>query len=195
MFRKDNIKNIKAGIREEISRKRRYLTIKEKKELDKTIIEKLLKLPEWKKAKNIFIYIAHKYEIQTIELIEQNLKEKNIIIPKTHLRFHALSLHKIKSEDDIINGRYNLIEPKPATQMIDPEKVDLAVIPGMVFDLNGYRIGYGKGYYDKLNKHLKCKKISLAYSFQIIDNIPAEKHDQPIDILITEKQIHRISQA
>lgn len=190
MFKRRKIKKLKADIREQISRKRRYLTKQEKFLLDKTITEKLIKLPEWKKAKNILVYIAHKHEIQTYSLIEKNLKIKNIIIPKTHLRYHSLSLHRIKKEEDLVYGRYNLIEPKPGTEMIAPEKIDLAVVPGLVFDLNGHRIGYGKGYYDKLNKHLKCKKISLAYSFQIIDNIPAEKHDQPIDILITEKKTY-----
>ena len=193
MFKKVKNKKAKARIREEMSRKRRYLTKKEKTELDNKILNTLVNLPEWKKAKKILIYIAHRYEIQTSGILRIFLKKKQIIVPKTHLRFHSLSLHKIKSPDDLFIGRYGLLEPNPGTQMIEPEEVDLAVIPGMVFDLKGHRIGYGKGYYDKLNKHLKCKKISLAYNFQIIDNIPAEKHDQPIDILITEKKIHRFS--
>jgi 5-formyltetrahydrofolate cyclo-ligase len=191
MFKKGENKKFKARIREEISRKRRYLTKKEKTELDKKIINSLISLPEWKKAKKVLIYIAHRYEVQTSGILEKFLDKKQIIVPKTHLRFHSLSLHKIKSPDDLFIGRYGLSEPSPGAQMIEPENIDLAVIPGMVFDLKGHRIGYGKGYYDKLNKHLNCKKISLAYSFQIIDNIPAEKHDQPVNILITEKKIYR----
>jgi 5-formyltetrahydrofolate cyclo-ligase len=184
---------VKERIRLEISRKRRYLENSEKEQMDSEIINKLENLNEWKKAKNILVYVAHKSEVQTKNLIEKYLKKKNIIVPKTHLRFHSLSLHHIKSLDDLFVGRYKLLEPGPHTKMIDPRDIDLAIVPGMVFDLKGHRIGYGKGYYDQLNKFLTCKKIGLAYNFQIIDNIPAEKHDQPIDILITEKEIHKFS--
>ena len=193
MFKHKKNSKIKAGYRTIISRKRRYLTLPEKTKLDGLIMEKLKNLPEWKKADNVLIYIAHKNEIQTFPLIKEFIKSKQIIVPKTHLRFHSLSLHHIKSDEDLFLGRYGLIEPRPHTKMIDPEEIKCAIVPGTVFDKQGHRIGYGKGYYDKLNKFLKCPKISLAYSFQIIQNIPAEKHDVKIDILITEKKIYRFN--
>ena len=68
-----------------------------------------------------------------------------------------------------------------------PKDIDLALIPGIAFDKDGHRVGHGKAYYDKLNKELKCKKISLAYNFQVLENIPVEKHDEKIDMIITEK--------
>jgi len=193
MFKGKKISIAKAKIRAEISRKRRYLTKSEKLKLDKTILRKLETLSEWKKAKNILIYIAHKDEIQTLDFIEKYLKSKKIVAPKTHLRFHSLSLHRIESKDDLLQGRYGLKEPHPSTKMIDPKTIDLAIVPGTVFDLKGHRIGYGKGYFDRLNRILKCKKIGLAYSFQIIDNIPADKHDQPVNILISEKKVYRFT--
>lgn len=165
------------------------MSAREKHALDEKIIKTLANLKEWKKARTILIYIAHKEEIDTFEIIRKNIKKKKIIVPKTHLRFHSLSLHHIKSFDDLYKGRYGLLEPVLDTPMIDPNKVDLAIIPGTAFDKNGHRIGYGKGYFDKLNKFLHCPKIGLAYSFQIIDNIPADKHDVKMNILITEKDI------
>jgi len=179
----------KQDLRTEISRKRRYLSKKEKSKLDKEIIKNLQKLKVWKNAKKILVYVPHKEEINSYELIKNSLKNKKIIVPKTHLRFHSLSLHQIKSFNDLHKGRYGLLEPIPYTKMIDPKEVDLALVPGIVFDKKGHRIGYGKGYFDRLNKFLKCPKIGLAYSFQIIENIIADKHDEKIDILISEKNI------
>lgn len=186
-----SIKKQKNQIRSAVSRKRRYLTAYEKEKLDNEIISRLIKLDEWEKAKNILIYVSHKYEINTLKLIKKVISDKNIIVPKTHIRFDTLSLHKIDNLDDLTEGSYNLLEPHPGTLILSPSEIDLAIIPGIAFDKKGHRIGYGKAYYDRLNKHLKCTKISLAYSFQIVDNIPAQKHDIPIDLIITEnKTIH-----
>jgi 5-formyltetrahydrofolate cyclo-ligase len=186
-----SIKKQKNQIRSAVGRKRRYLTAYEKVKLDNEITSRLVKLDEWKKAKNILIYVSHKYEINTLKLIKKAISDKNIIVPKTHIRFDTLSLHQIDNPDDLTEGRYSLLEPHPGTLILSPSEIDLAIIPGIAFDKKGHRIGYGKAYYDRLNKHLKCPKISLAYSFQIVDNIPAQKHDIPIDLIITEnKTIH-----
>lgn len=183
----------KDDIRKEISRKRRYLTKFGKKRLDEKIINKLISCAEWEKANTVLIYVSHPREINTVNLIKANLLKKNIVTPKTHLKYNTLSLHIIESFDDLVKGTYNLLEPHPHTKILSPSEIDLAIIPGIAFDKKGHRIGYGKGYYDRLNKHLGCKKISLAYSFQIVDNIPAQIHDTPIDMIITEEKTININ--
>jgi len=186
----NNLLKTKAELREIISRKRRYLTPEQKERLNKEIFARLEKLSVWKKSKTVLIYISHKDEIATLDLIQKILKndlDKHIIvIPKTHLKFHALSLHKLDELKQLIPGNYGISEPHPSCKTILPEQIDLAIIPGIVFNKKGYRIGYGKGYYDRLLPHLNCPKISLAYSMQIVENIPVEDHDYPVDILITE---------
>lgn len=183
------MKNDKENIRREVSRKRRYLTKRQKNKLDDIITTKLISTPEWKHAGTVLIYVSHIYETDTVKVIKKSIPNKHIIVPKTHLRFNTLSLHKIDDFDDLVKGRYKLLEPHPDTIIVSPSEIDLAIIPGIAFDRKGHRIGYGKAYYDRLNKHLKCPKISLAYSFQIVDNIPAQKHDIPVDVIITEKEI------
>lgn len=182
------MQNLKNEIRTEIARKRRYLTEFQKRKLDNTIITRLKSSDEWKKAKNVLVYVSHKNEIDTAELIKSFIAKKNIVVPKTHLKFNVLSLHQIDSVLDLVKGRYNLLEPHPNTTIVKPADIDLAIIPGIAFDKKGYRIGYGKGYYDRLSRHLECPKISLAYSFQIVDNVPAQAHDIPVDIIITENE-------
>jgi 5-formyltetrahydrofolate cyclo-ligase len=183
----------KASIRKAISAKRRSLNHNLKEKFDKLIQKKLENSIEWKKAKNILIYISHIHEVNTINLIKSWSKEKNFIIPKTNKKKLILTLHEFKSFEDLILGNYNILEPKKNSKIVKPKKIDLAIIPGIAFDLNGNRIGYGKAYYDYLMPYLSCLKIGLAYSVQIVDNIPAEKHDQKIDILITDKKIYKFN--
>jgi len=183
----------KTELRDKISRKRRYITPTQKAKFDDQIYKNIIEMPEWKKAKNIFIYISTKEEVSTIKLIEDCFGKKRIIVPKSHAKFNTLTLHEIKSFNDTSKGKYSILEPMPHTEIINPADVDLAIIPGVGFDKKGHRIGYGKAYYDGLSAHLKCTKIGLAYEVQIVDNIPAQEHDIPVNQIVTEKTIYRIN--
>jgi len=189
----DPTKRTKDELRIKISRKRRYLTEQEKNRFDKQIYQNVVTLPEWKKAKNIFIYISTKEEVSTRHLIKEYLSKKKIIVPKSHTKFNTLTLHEIKSFDDIKKGHYAILEPLPHTRIIDPKNIDLAIIPGIAFDKKGNRVGYGKAYYDRLAAYLQCPKIALAYEVQIVDNVPAQKHDIPVNGIVTEKTFYRIN--
>ena len=173
----------KLEIREIIKKKREALDPAEKTKLDNEIFAKIKKNSEFNKAKTILLYISHKNEVDITEFIKENLLKKNLVFPRVNKS--KLTLHSVKSFDDFEVGSFAIIEPKSTTQQVSPEEIDLAVIPGVVFDKNNHRIGYGKGFYDQLAKQLKCKKIGLAYDFQIIDKIPFESHDVPVDLIIT----------
>jgi len=194
MLNHNNMKNHqKKEIRTKINDKRKNLSSLIKQQYNLKIVEKLTALAEWEKAKNILIYVSHDFEVDTHQIIRSCFDIKSIIVPKTHKNDHSLTLHKIDSFDDLKKGNYHILEPLSHTKQIDPEDIDLAIIPGVAFDLKGHRIGYGKAYYDKLNRNLKCPKIGLAYNLQIVDNIPAEKHDEPVDILITENNTYHFT--
>jgi len=81
------------------------------------------------------------------------------------------------------------MEPSSNSPSLEPKHLDIAIIPGVAFDIRGMRLGYGKGYYDRLIKNLHCPKIALAYEFQIVDNIPEEEHDHLMNKIVTEKRI------
>ncbi|MDH3921502.1 MAG: 5-formyltetrahydrofolate cyclo-ligase, partial [Desulfobulbaceae bacterium] len=99
-------------------------------------------------------------------------------------------------EQDLVPGYYNIPEPDPKKSLrLEPGEIDAAVIPGSVFDIHGGRLGYGGGYYDRflLNDAPQAKRIGLAFELQVVDNVPLEPHDQPLDILITEERIVNIT--
>lgn len=186
-------KKRKQEMREAFSRKRRYITKQEKKTWDAQIYKFVSELPEWEKAQTIFIYVSTLYEVSTRQLIQDFIKKKQIIIPKTHIKYQTLSLHHIQSMKETAKGNYAIYEPLPSAPIIEPLTIDFAIVPGIAFDKKGHRIGYGKGYYDGLMSQLTCPKFAIAYELQIVDNIPAQKHDISVDGIITEKTVHRFN--
>lgn len=176
--------NSKTEIRKIIKKRREALDPVEKMKLDKKIFKQIKTNNAFNKARTILLYMPHKNEVDLIEFLKENIHKKNLVFPRVNKT--KLTLHSVTSFDDFEVGSFAIIEPKSTIQQINPENIDLAVIPGIVFDKNGNRIGYGKGFYDQLAKQLKCKKIGLAYDFQIVDKIPFESHDIPVDLIVTE---------
>lgn len=181
---------LKSGIFE----KRKSLAKKEIEKKSSKIKQKLYSLPEFKKAKNIMFYVSFNNEVDTIGIIKELLgnKEKNIIVPFVAKNNPILQLSELKSLDELEPRSLGILEPKEkCIKKFDIKNLDLVIVPGIVFDKNGHRIGYGYGYYDRFLKMLKedVKKIGLAFEFQLVDKIPKEKHDIPVGIVITEKRI------
>lgn len=180
-------------LKQEILHKRKYMDKDEIKKKSEKIRKNLVSLPEFEKAKNILFYVSFESEVDTQELIKQLLekKRKKIIVPFVVKNNHILQLSELRNFNELESRTFGILEPKELYKReFNPEKLDLVIIPGLVFDKRGHRIGYGFGYYDRFLKTLKNnpKKIGLAYEFQIMDKIPEKLHDVPIDIIVTEKQ-------
>ena len=175
---------MKQELRKRILEKRNSLAKEEIKEKSKIIKEKLFSLEEYKKAKKILFYISFGSEVDTHDMIKESLKIKKTVVPKC--RNHELELSRIHSFDELEEGYCKILEPVKIKK-IDEKIVDLIIVPGIVFDRKGDRIGYGKGYYDRLlTRFPHVKKIGLAFSLQIVDSIPTEEHDIKVDRVITE---------
>ena len=192
----------KASIRKHLLRKRLQLTEKEVRSFSKRILNRLTKTDQFKKARTILLYSPIKNEVDPTPLFEKYATEATGTTKKTFAlirvcKNNRIHIHKITDLNTLQTGRFNIKEPTSKHPKITRrEDLDLIITPGLAFDPNGHRIGYGKGYFDKLFKNLstksaKCAKVALAYDFQIIENIPADKHDQKVDLIITEKRIVR----
>ena len=101
-------------------------------------------------------------------------------------------LSKLSDFSHLEKNPIGILEPKKEhIAPFDISDVDIVVVPGIVFDMYGHRIGFGNGGYDLLLNDSKALKVGLAFSFQIFDRVPAEAHDVPVDIIVTEKEIIR----
>ena len=185
---------MKKILKQEIFSKRSHLSKGDIEEKSAIVKSRLYSLPEFKKAKNILFYVSFNNEVDTQRIIKEllNKKEKSIIVPFVEKNNPILQLSELHNFDELEPKTFGILEPKGSfIRDFNPEKLDLIVVPGLVFFKDGHRIGYGYGYYDKFLKTLKKKpvKIGLAFDFQIAEKIPHEEHDVPMDVIITEKRI------
>lgn len=178
---------MKNQLKELILAKRNSLSKQEIIEKSKKIVNSLLHLENYKKSKTIMFFVSFNNEVNTHDIIKSEIKNKIVIVPK--VEHHEIEPSVIIDFDNLITAKFGILEPIE-TMKIAYKKIDLVLVPGIVFDKEGHRIGYGFGYYDKfLRKVPKAIKIGLAFDFQIVDKIPREMHDVSVDMIITEKRV------
>ncbi len=183
----------KSAIRLAIRLKRKLHRPSVKKTKDVAIHRKLSHLTLWENAKTILMYapIPHEKEVNTWPIINRALKNKKLVVlPVTNKKDKSITLRQITGQDDTELCDLKFPEPKKSCKEIKPGDIDLIIIPGIAFDTQGNRIGFGHGYYDRLLKKMTCPVIALAYEFQILHAIPRQEHDVPIHMIVTEKNIY-----
>ncbi|MGB7293129.1 MAG: 5-formyltetrahydrofolate cyclo-ligase [Thermodesulfobacteriota bacterium] len=182
----DGIPIVKARIRREFLKARLCLSEDEVDKKSELISNFLIQLPLYKLAKSIALYFPTKNEVDTSRIFKNATESgKKVYYPRVDGYF--LSFHEVDSKESLKSGYFGIPEPNENSPSILTEDLDLVTIPGLVFNLSGGRIGYGKGYYDRSTKLLnREKRIALAYSFQIQDSIPVSKFDIGMGYLITE---------
>jgi 5-formyltetrahydrofolate cyclo-ligase len=180
-------------LRKEILGERDLMGADERHEKSSAAMENFWSLPEMKHWSTLFIYVNFRSELETLDLINRCLSEgKRVAVPLVEAStFSMIPLLIQDPEKDLVSGYYDIPEPDPQKSIrVDAREIDAAVIPGSVFDIQGGRLGYGGGYYDRflVNDAPQAKRIGLAFEMQVVENVPVQPHDQPLDILITEKR-------
>ncbi len=186
----------KNEIRKVTLKRRRSMSENEVKEKSKIIIDKLMNTEEFKKAENLMVFLSFDNEVYTFDLIEKAINMgKKVIVPytvKDTCEIIPTLLNNI--EEDLEISSYGYMEPrKDKIQPILEENIDLTVVPGLAFDINMNRIGFGKGYYDRylIKTKKEAKNIAIAYDYQVLEEIPSEFFDVKMDYIITEEKIYK----
>ncbi|AAC07587.1 5-formyltetrahydrofolate cyclo-ligase [Aquifex aeolicus] len=180
---------LKSELRKKVLHKRINLSEEERRRLSEKVISNLKSLPEFKKSKKVALYCPIKGEVDLTPLFPEVLKEKELILPK--VEGNEISLYRVHSPACLGVGAFGIMEPVEG-ERVNPEDVDFIAVPGVAFDLEGYRLGFGKGYYDRLLKRVKGLKVGVAYSFQVFERLPRDAWDIPVDVLVTEKNVRRL---
>lgn len=151
-----------------------------------------LLMPYLKSADTVFCYMAAFNEPRTDGIIEQLISSgKRVAVPVTDTKTNTITPVLYTGRDDLVSGAMGIKEPKSRIA-VSPDEISAAVIPGIAFDKGGMRIGFGAGYYDRFLEGFKGLKIGLCYDFQVYDSIPHDKHDIPMDVIITERTAYDI---
>ena len=176
---------MKSKLRKKVLQEMKTLSQEQKQAMDRVLTERFLNHPFYKEAKIIATYLSFPHEFQTQELIDQALKDgKKVLIPKTYskgrMEFVVYDLQQLKKTS------FGLLEPQGDLEVVDPSQIDLIHVPGLAFTTEGYRIGYGGGYYDRYLEHFTGQSLSTIYPCQIQD-FNSEDHDIAVqEVLIYE---------
>ena len=176
---------MKAELRKKILHEMKAIPRQQKQAIDQALTELLLQHPFYQEAKIIATYLSFPHEFQTQGLIEQALKDgKKLLVPKTYPK--GCMDFVVYDPQQLVKTSFGLLEPQGNLEVVDTSQIDLIHVPGLAFTMEGYRIGYGGGYYDRYLKHFSGHTLSTVYPCQIRDFSP-ENHDIPVqEVLIDE---------
>ena len=186
--------NLKSNLRKNMLIKRKNMSQQDVWDNSNKIIDKIMKLPKFIGCNNIMLYLSFNNEVDTSNLATWCLNNcKTVIAPYCINSSSKIIPFIINNLDtDLTKSSFGVMEPKHDILIkANIENIDLIIVPGVVFDENCNRIGFGAGYYDRFLS-LKSKNtptIGIAYDYQIIDKVPTGVYDVPLDFIITEKRI------
>ena len=185
---------MKSALRKEVLQNRKLLSQEEQLTKSENIFQSLKALSLYKNAESVFLYIDFRSEVRTNPIMKDLLgRGKMAVVPMSISGTRDMILSEVLDpENELSRSSYGILEPKPEyIREIDPNSIDLVIVPGVAFDPRGYRIGYGGGYYDMFFSKLKkpIPSIALAYELQIIESVPEADYDYPVDYIITESRI------
>ena len=176
---------MKSELRKQVLQEMKALPREQKQFIDQALTERLLQHPFYQEAKVIATYLSFPHEFQTQELIEQALRDgKKVLIPKTYPKGRMDFV--VYNSQQLVKTSFGLLEPQGDLEVVDASQIDLIHVPGLVFTKEGYRIGYGGGYYDCYLEHFSGHTLSTVYPCQI-QEFNFENHDIPVqEVLIYE---------
>ena len=179
---------MKSELRKQVLHEMKAISREQKQAIDQALTEQLLHHPFYQEAKIIATYLSFPHEFQTQELIEQALKDgKKVLIPKTYPKGRMDFV--VYDPQQLVKTSFGLLEPQGDLEVVDASQIDLIHVPGLAFTTEGYRIGYGGGYYDRYLEQFSGHTLSTIYPCQIQDFIP-ENHDIPVqEVLIDERNL------
>jgi len=156
-----------------------------KKEKSEAIHKSLLDTEEYKDAKTVMFYVSTKNEVETHLMIKEALRHKSVLVPK--VSGEEIVPIEIKDFSELIPGAHDILEPMGGN--VFQGKIDLVIVPGVAFDQDKHRLGYGHGYYDKFLAQTDAITIGLAFEENMVEKLPREPHDINVDKVITDKKI------
>lgn len=191
----------KASIRQYILSRRDSISEEIRKAKDERIKGMLLGLSEFEASHKILLYASFRSEVDTFSLLKYCIAHGKVaVLPRVDRQNNELKIYEIKDTGELVKGYFGIPEPNVSADIsesrrMNVEHMDLIIVPGVAFDGHCNRLGYGKGFYDKLlskvrGQGLEVKRvIALAYEEQIVESIPSEPHDIKMDKIITDKRI------
>ena len=187
------IKKEKDALREEYGKRRREIAPEKKKAMDEKINLAATALVSFSHAETVLLYAPLADEID-IRIIAETAwaRGKEVAFPLCDPETRNMTYHVVRSLDELKEGTYGIMEPSAEAPLFDEGRPAVCFVPALLFDRAGYRVGYGKGYYDRFLHRFGGSKIGLVYADFILDRVPRGKFDLAVDLLICENGVRTV---
>ena len=186
-------KKQKDDMREEYKARRASMDAAEKFRRDSALCKAAESLVSFRYAEYILLYAATEDEIDVSDIAASAFaKGKKVLFPRCDKKTHTMQYHVVNSLDELSQDAYGILEPPAENPIYDLENekgAAVCFVPGLVYDRAGYRLGYGKGFYDRYLSAFSGCTIGVVYSDYILNEVPRGRFDVSVDILLTEKGV------
>ncbi len=189
-----DIRQYKNELRDSIKEERRNLPPEEKQMLDSGVARNVFKLYQYKSAKTVMVYVSTAIEVDTFEIIKGAWAHgKRVAVPRCIPETRYMDFHYITSFDDLKPGTFGVLEPDPNLPIVDDFTGCLMLLPALSIDYLGFRLGYGKGYYDRYMSKFTGACAGICYTMNVRRHMYHGRFDRPVDVVVTEKWIKDVS--
>jgi len=189
------VREAKRALRRRIKDWRDGLSSTEREAMSEQVARRVFDLGAWRRARCVLAYAAFGSEVATDSITARLLSEgKRLVLPR--VTGEGLTLHRIDDPArDLVAGVWGIPEPDPQRPVVAPEEIDLFLLPGVAFDAGGGRLGYGRGYFDRVLAGAPGKKVALAFDGQVVTEVPVGPADVPVDAVVTPTRVIRCGAA
>lgn len=189
----EDIRALKMRLRAEYRAKRTALSPEEKEQRDEQIAATVRALWQYRDNDLLLVYVSTPIEVGTRQIITRALEDgKTVAVPRCVPNTRHMDFYRIRSLDELEPGCFGVLEPKPSEEnLVEDYSKGLCIIPAFCYDFSGYRLGYGKGYYDRFLARFGGQMIGICYSDCIRHRLPHGRFDRAVELIVTEKYIRR----
>lgn len=190
--RQIDIRPLKQRLREETKHWRRNIPSKEKERMDDRILRRVVSLREYAACRTVLTYVSTPIEVDTLRLIKAAWSQgKRVAAPRCVEGSRRMEFYIIRSLDDLTPQTFGVLEPvRERCKLLTDFQKCFCVVPALAYDRQGYRLGYGAGYYDRFLSRFDGPKIGIIYGHDLHPRLWHGRYDVPVDLIVTDTRIH-----
>ncbi len=188
-----DIRQLKTRLRAKYRAIRTEMDPEERADCDSRIAERVRRLWQYRRARQVLVYVSTPIEVDTRRIITRALADgKRVAVPRCIPDTRQMEFYYIRSLDELSPGSFGVDEPEPLEEnLVTDLSEGLCLIPAFCYDYAGYRLGYGKGYYDRFLPRFGGSLIGICYSSCVRRYLPHGRFDRPVELIVTENYIRR----
>ena len=161
------------------------------------ICERVMALPEWESASTVLAFVSMRTEVQTERAVAAaRAAGKRVVATRMNETFDDLALREWRADDPLEESGNLFLQPSKDAPSVDPDEIDLVLVPALAVDERGHRVGYGKGFYDRLLPRLThATRVAVVFDFERVAEVPEREGDQRVDVIVTDARVDRTDRA